>query len=368
MNFAVIGANWGDEGKGLMVDYLVDRYKIPLVVRFNGGAQVGHTVVLPDGRRHVFSHMGAGSFAGAATYLSRYFVCNPVLFWQERFTWNHPVIYVDPWCAVTTPYDMLINQGIERARGALRHGSCGVGFNETIERMRSFPLWVRDLDRPGMLESALNAVKYEWVPYRVCQLGGSPDLVEEIQNFQGDDRFLREARAFKKETLMSEFDRFAGQDIVFEGAQGLALDKNAADFPHVTNSNTGMINVSLLAESRDICAIYVTRTYATRHGAGPLPGAVLSFPDDTNIEHPFQGALRCAELDVSAMQQRILKDAVGVPSLLAVTHCDQLAPSEALRSWASFLSHGPTRDHVRDLREKTPGLEAKKSDFVQELA
>ena len=72
----VIGAGWGDEGKGATVDRLV-RGPDDVVVRFNGGAQAGHTVFAPDGRRHVFHHVGSGAFHGAATYLSRHVVSKP---------------------------------------------------------------------------------------------------------------------------------------------------------------------------------------------------------------------------------------------------------------------------------------------------
>ncbi|HQA27479.1 MAG TPA: adenylosuccinate synthetase, partial [Candidatus Competibacteraceae bacterium] len=81
---AVIGAHFGDEGKGRVIDhYAAAAGTDGLVVRFNGGAQAGHTVVAPDGRRHVFSHVGSGAFAGAAAFLSRFFVAHPILFLKE---------------------------------------------------------------------------------------------------------------------------------------------------------------------------------------------------------------------------------------------------------------------------------------------
>src|ERR1017187_3423727 len=124
--YAVIGANYGDEGKGLLTDYLVNRENAPgcgsddtLVVRFNGGSQAGHTVVTPDGRRHVFSHFGSGSFSsgdmkGAATLLSRFFIVNPMIFKRERceLELKGPVnleINIDMRAPVTTPFEMLIN-------------------------------------------------------------------------------------------------------------------------------------------------------------------------------------------------------------------------------------------------------------------
>ena len=84
----VIGANYGDEGKGLMTDYFAaqgaEQGKRVLVVTSNGGAQRGHTVTLPDGRRHVFHHFGSGTFAGADTFLCRNFILNPILYEEER--------------------------------------------------------------------------------------------------------------------------------------------------------------------------------------------------------------------------------------------------------------------------------------------
>ncbi|MEJ2125462.1 MAG: adenylosuccinate synthetase, partial [Alphaproteobacteria bacterium] len=132
---AVIGAAYGDEGKGLITDALVASCgAAATVVRFNGGAQAGHTVTLPDGRRHVFHHIGSGTLAGAPTFLSRFFVANPILLATEianlaamGFT---PSIAIDPDAPVTTPFDMMINQFAETARGSGRHGSCGLGFGE----------------------------------------------------------------------------------------------------------------------------------------------------------------------------------------------------------------------------------------------
>ena len=125
----VIGAQFGDEGKGQAVaGEAAAAGGDGIVVRYNGGAQAGHTVVTPDGRRHVFSHVGSGAFSGAATFLSRWFVSHPMLFLKEQAALAalgvNPVVLIDPASPVTTPYDMLINQIVEQARGDGRHGSC----------------------------------------------------------------------------------------------------------------------------------------------------------------------------------------------------------------------------------------------------
>ena len=161
----VIGANFGDEGKGLMTDYFCKRLSengSVLNIRFNGGAQAGHTVVVPtlgQQKRHVFSHFGAGSFVnGTDTYLSGNFILNPILFCRERDEmyrnfWFYPKVYIHESCKITTPFDMLVNQIVERSRGDQRHGSCGVGINETVVRYRNYgightitPKTIRSLD------------------------------------------------------------------------------------------------------------------------------------------------------------------------------------------------------------------------------
>ena len=111
----VIGANYGDEGKGLMTDYFcrraINRGLTCLNVCTNGGPQRGHTVVAPDGRRHVFHHFGSGTLAGADTYFCDAFIVNPMVFRQEYEALspicNDLVVYVNNSCRWTTPYDMI---------------------------------------------------------------------------------------------------------------------------------------------------------------------------------------------------------------------------------------------------------------------
>ena len=73
----VIGANFGDEGKGLATNFLAGNLDDNIVVRFNGGGQAAHTVELDDGRRHIFHHISSGSFQGSPTFLTEHFIVNP---------------------------------------------------------------------------------------------------------------------------------------------------------------------------------------------------------------------------------------------------------------------------------------------------
>ena len=174
----VIGANFGDEGKGLMTDYFVsqalDEGRKPLVIRFNGGAQAAHTVVTPEGLEHVFSHFGSGTLQGVPTYLSQFFISNPTMFVKEhrvlckKLKGKIPLIYVHPDSLVTTPVDVWINQAVERARGDARHGSCGLGISETVVRnehpLTKVHLRVRDLLNHNELRAKWKFLVYDYMP------------------------------------------------------------------------------------------------------------------------------------------------------------------------------------------------------------
>ena len=319
----VIGANYGDEGKGHFTDYLAD--PSTLVVRFNGGAQAGHTVMTPNLFRHVFHHFGAGLLKGSPTFLSKHFIVNPILFREERQKLNGFIINisVDPRALVTTPYDMMINAAVEKKRSAsnMKHGSCGIGINETVTRSATMPIHYEDLTR-YTVDELLEWVRREWVPVRLAQLGlefdDLPYLTNKgIMNSWHDDVFhmLKHAPSQWWGRAKDTRERY-----IFEGAQGLALDEFAPGFPHVTRSRTGLTNVmAMLSESgtrEEMDVHYITRPYMTRHGAGGLGLATTGKPylgivDKTNVNNPHQGELRFGTLDVDLLVARIKRDVGG---------------------------------------------------------
>lgn len=342
---AVIGANFGDEGKGLLTDYLCATQGAGIVVRYQGGPQAGHTVVTPENERHVFRHFGSGTFCEVPTFLSQFFVCNPILFFEERQQLIdlgfRPTVFAHPDCLVTTIMDMLINQFKEEKRGLKRHGSCGVGFHETIVRSRlpEIKITMSDLWNGGKrLEQQMDEICGKYAKFRTGHACEAPELVE---------KFIECCRDFAQ--CVEPLGIGQCKDPVFEGSQGLLLDMdNKEFFPHVTHSNTGMKNVEILCAQAGITDIepwYVSRTYLTRHGAGTLPGenGALSYEDNTNHRTQFQGQLRFAPLD-SKLRDRCSKDAGRRPWKLALTHCDQEEPSNL----ADLYADGPTRNSVTD--------------------
>jgi adenylosuccinate synthase len=355
---AVIGAGHGDEGKGLAVDAIAHRlvaaHGEATVVRSNGGAQAGHGVERPDGTRHVFHHVGSGALAGAATHLSRFFVAHPMVFGAEAARLDtlgaRMEITIDPRAPVTTPWDMAINQALEIARGGGRHGSCGLGFGETLERSeRGFALSVADLDRPD-LRQTLETLVRDWLPLRIKETGLDPEmeLLALVRDEPGVlEAFLDDVEAFRTHVKLRDDAALAGP-VLFEGAQGLALDMDLGDFPHVTRSHTGLPNMVSVAEEAGIpgiWALYMTRAYRTRHGAGPLPferdlSAEFDIVDETNAPNDWQGRIRTAPLDPAILRDMIRADldraggGVAIEAALGVSCIDQI------RDLAPVLSEG----------------------------
>ena len=290
---------------------------------------------------------------------------------------------------VTTPYDMMLNQMAEEARGGQRHGSCGIGINETIKRHEAgLKLVLRNIYDAPRLVLWLNTVRKEWVPERAKTLGLT--ITPEWQaRFDNDAVLLAYVKScanfpaalFPAGDYLRSFGS-EGYNIVFEGAQGLLLDEDHRFFPHVTHSHTGLRNVLEIAREAqitDLDVTYVTRAYATRHGAGPFPGeqADLHYEDRTNVTNDWQGALRFGHLDLDLLGESVQHDltqvhrsGVIVGATMAVTCLDQLSSEVSYRyggrstvgSTADMLLHiqdatklpvryvsrGPTRDDISD--------------------
>ena len=286
---AVIGANWGDEGKGLVTDALSRELNNPLIVRFNGGAQAAHTVQCAETNvRYVFGHLGSGTLAGRPTYLSRNYILNPALFrkeWDDCSDLN-PTVFVSPFCRVTTHYDMLLNQEIEEARSGHKHGSCGAGIFETIQRNNDpkTQTLIEDFNPEEFINRARRYATGKFYQYfsqyipEVSKLNAAcKDFLHRGANM--DNRFVEDLRYFysKINVVKSENEKDflnSYKNIIFEGAQGLMLDEDYGDMPYCTPSKTGLKGISDLVSkigARYIDVAYVSRAYSTRHGAGPLP-------------------------------------------------------------------------------------------------
>lgn len=383
----VIGSNFGDEGKGLMTDYFCHQAFTKgencIVVLSNGGAQRGHTVVTPKGERHVFKHFGAGTFANACTYCPADFILNPMEFRREYeeliAIGQRPLTYVNYFCRMSTPYDMLINQIVEETREDKKHGSCGMGIWETVYRYQKRPL-SHDLFTFARLGrdkqvSYLKSIRDEYMPERLKEHGinSVPDEWREIvysdyliDNFIKDVRFMFSRVIAAGNSVLTNF-----RNVIFENGQGLLLDQNQTLYgDNTTPSNTGILNPLTIANSvfnranMEVC--YVTRTYMTRHGAGRFEEECdkalinASMIDETNGTNQFQGHLRYGELDVGSLTSRVREDLKHLTNSnfnwsasFGVTHANekQIDYSALLNGLTSklYVSDNRDRESVRRL-------------------
>jgi adenylosuccinate synthase len=357
----VIGANFGDCGKGLMTDYFSQKPN-SIVVCSNGGAQRGHTVTTPDGIRHVFHHFGSGTFTHASTYLSEDFIVNPIIFKQEYDELMKlgyiPNVYINQDCMLTTPFDMMANQIIEENRGKNKHGSCGLGIFETIKRYKAGITDVDDHIREYYLEQFKREniiLTDEWS--RIFLDNGI------FEHFLDDWDFMNNhSLAISDNYFLNQFD-----NIVFEAAQGLLLDQNNTEyFPHLTPSNTGIKNPKKIIKNvcwndeLNIETCYVSRTYLTRHGIGKFPSECDKNQinkyifDKTNIPNPFQDTLRYGTLDLKELYNRCSNDAgdFGNKKSLALMHCNECDWDDEelislFKGWNIYYSDGETREDIR---------------------
>jgi len=350
--FAVIGAGFGDEGKGTTTAWLAKKHSANLIARNNGGAQAGHTVI-NNGVRHVFSSFGAGTLCDldepktkTMTYLGKNFILNTAMFSKEhdelqaKLNKELAPVYIHQQAKVTTIFDVAINRIAESIRRK-KHGSVGLGINETVTRSEHPDFTITaDMVCGGQrtrLVSVLNNIQHNRIKDRVEK---SIALEFEIYENASDDvraiydsilsgNVCCETLADKMIQEMSHdcVHLYTGNNLLFasnangvaiyEGAQGLALDETLGDYPHVTRSKTGLISAVLAAYDlgiKTIQPVYVTRCYATRHGEGYLhrEGEKISneenIVDLTNVPNQFQGTMRFAPLNVSNLNYYIVKD------------------------------------------------------------
>lgn len=312
----VLGLGYGDEGKGNVINAISTPET--LVIRFNGGQQVGHTVI-ENGKKHVFSSFGSGSIKGAKTYISRFCTIDPIAMDIEKKVLGfYPKLYLDADAMITTLYDVWKSKSDEHIN---RYGSTGMGVGTTIDRNKNhYSLRVRDLFYPDVLRFKLDMIKRFYGGHII--LPGNEKLAEITK---ADEYFIKKAIGMVNQYTVVESIKDIPdfhKHIVFEGAQGIMLDMDHGFFPHVTYSNTTSKNVmSLLKEWKldshssleDINTYYVTRVYQTRHGNGPmtyegLPHGYLYNPDETNKDDGIQGKFRYGMLDIDMLKYALKID------------------------------------------------------------
>ena len=277
-NIVVLGTQWGDEGKGKVVDLLTDRAKY--VVRYQGGHNAGHTLVI-DGEKTVLHLIPSGilrenvtCIIGNGVVLSPEALMTEVSMLEERGVPVRERLKISEACPLILPYHVALDVAREKARGAKAIGTTGRGIGPAYEdKVSRRGLRVGDLfnaeDFAAKLKEVLDIHNFTLTQY----YGEEPvDFDKTLADAMAVADILRAMVV----DVTDELDKAqkAGLPIMFEGAQGTLLDIDHGTYPYVTSSNTTVGGVATGAGFGPLNLDYVlgiVKAYTTRVGSGPFP-------------------------------------------------------------------------------------------------
>lgn len=351
-NVVILGTQWGDEGKGKIVDLLTDQASA--VVRFQGGHNAGHTLVV-DGKKTVLHIIPSGILRDNVTcYISNGVVLSPEALLKEMAKLKKsgvPVrerLRLSPACPLILSYHVALDQACEAALGKARIGTTGRGIGPAYEdKVARRALRLGDLLHPKRFAEKLKSVlEYHNFVLKNYYKAESIDFQKQLD----------EALAMGKE-LTPMIDRVSdrlhdhrrkGESIMFEGAQGSMLDIDHGTYPFVTSSSTtagGTVTGSGIGPLHLDYVLGITKAYTTRVGSGPFPTELLDEDGQHNETgvylaekgHEFGATTgrprRCGWLDAVALRQAIQINSV---SGLCLTKLDVLDGLKTVRICTAY--------------------------------
>jgi adenylosuccinate synthase len=359
-NVVVIGTQWGDEGKGKVVDLLTDRASA--VVRFQGGHNAGHTLVI-DGEKTVLHLIPSGilrdgvdCLIGNGVVLALDALLAEMGQLAERGVPVAERLRISPACPLILPSHVALDHARERARGAAAIGTTGRGIGPAYEdKVARRAVRVSDLFHRERFAAKLGEVldyhnftlkhyfRADTVPFQQV-LDESLAMAEEIQPLVADISDLIDAH------------QRAGRGVLFEGAQGALLDIDHGTYPFVTSSNTtagGAATGTGFGPGYLDYVLGIVKAYTTRVGAGPFPTELFDEMGEhlARVGHEFGATTgrprRCGWFDAVSLRRSIRINSV---SGLCITKLDVLDGLEEIRIAVGYR----IGDQVRDLAPVVP--------------
>jgi adenylosuccinate synthase len=352
-NTAIIGLQWGDEGKGKIVDFLSDRFDA--VIRFQGGHNAGHTIKVDD-KVYKLNLLPSGLIRGKFSVIGSGVVVDPVALFNEitkieesglKIT-PEKLVIADNCCLILSIHGEL-DKLLENKKGAKKIGTTGRGIGPAYE------------DRAGR-----RAI-------RVCDLIDEKNLNERLENLLFYHNLLRQSLGEKPVTVAQIVAELApirdrllsfaknsyeisqilkGKKIMFEGAQGALLDVSHGTFPFVTSSNimSGQVGLGSCLGSGDLHkTIGVLKAYTTRVGSGPFPTELDNeIGEFLRVEGCEVGTVtgrnrRCGWFDAALVRQAIQLSSVKE---IALTKLDVLDKLEKIQICVGYKIDGKTYDYL----------------------
>lgn len=370
--FIVLGAQWGDEGKGKMTDYLAETADV--VVRYQGGNNAGHTVVVGDKEYKLHLIPSGVLYEDKLNVIGNGLVVDPKALFDEIDYLKGLGVDITPERLIVSdrahlimPYHKVLDALKEKARGKNDIGTTGKGIGPCYtDKFERCGIRVCDLMHINVFEEKLKENIEMKNVYITKVLGGEPLNFDEI--FNDYVKYAERLRPYVKDTSVRVYDEIkAGKKVLFEGAQGMLLDIDYGTYPYVTSSNTvagGVSNGVGIGPNMITNAIGIAKAYTTRVGKGPFPTELLDDMGDWIREkgHEFGvttgRARRCGWLDLV-----ILKTTARVSGLtsFAVTKIDTLAGIDKIKVCVGYEFNGTVIDYfpasLEDLAECKPVYE-----------
>ncbi|NFO12342.1 UNVERIFIED_ORG: adenylosuccinate synthase [Clostridium botulinum] len=372
--FIVLGAQWGDEGKGKMTDYLAEEAEV--VVRFQGGNNAGHTVEVGDKQYKLHLIPSGILYDDKLNVIGNGVVVDPKALFEEINYLEGVGVKVTPEKLIISdraqlimPYHKTLDVLKEKARGKNDIGTTGKGigpcYTDKFERcgIRVCDLMHEDVFKEKLEENI--RMKNEYI---TKVLGGEPLSFSEILNEYLE--FAKKLRPFVQDTSVKVYNNIKeNKTVLFEGAQGMLLDIDYGTYPYVTSSNTtagGVCSGIGVGPNMVTNAVGITKAYTTRVGKGPFPTELIDETGDWIREKGHEYGVttgrsrRCGWLDLV-----IVKTAARVSGLtsLAVTKIDTLAGLEKLKVCVGYKFDGKVIDYFPASLEDLAKCEPVYEDF-----
>lgn len=348
MAVVLVGAQWGDEGKGKITDYLAADADV--VVRYQGGSNAGHTVVV-NGVEHRFHLIPSGILAGRLSVISNGVVLDLGVILEEIARLEEAghdlsLLRISDAAHVVMPQHRMIDAAEERMRGAENLGTTGRGIGPAYwDKVARWGLRIADLMNPAVAEGRIRQ-----------QIRRINPLLERVYGLQtlDADQVIEQYRAYGQriEPYVCETSQLInhalddGARVLFEGAQGTMLDVDLGTYPFVTSSNPiagGACVGAGVGPTRISRVVGVVKAYTSRVGSGPFPTELHGDTGDLLREKGREyGTLtgrprRCGWLDMVACNHAVRVNGIGAISL---TKLDVLSGFETIKIATAYRHQG----------------------------
>lgn len=350
----LLGLQWGDEGKGKIVDVLTPKYDI--VARFQGGPNAGHTLEF-EGIKHVLHTIPSGIFReGAENVIGNGVVIDPVIFKKElEGLAQHGIdpkerLVISTRAHLILPTHRLLDAASEKAKGQSKIGSTLKGIGPTyMDKTGRNGLRVGDLDLPDF-ESRYKRLKdkHEQMLKNYGEPGVPADMEAEWMESLNE---IRDIRRIDSEHYLNACLK-EGKTVLAEGAQGSLLDIDFGSYPFVTSSNTicaGACTGLGIAPNKIGKVIGIFKAYCTRVGSGPFPTELFDATGDelAKVGREFGSttgrARRCGWLDLPALRYAIMINGVTELNMMKTDVMDGL---ETIKVCTHYMVNGEKTDRL----------------------